>query len=151
MKTSNILLLGGAGLAVYYLTQLGVAGATVQFVFQSFQFQSLSQLQINVVVQNVSNAVLNLNAMSGSVYLNDNYIANVSYFPPSGQTAVQVPAASQIAIPFMASISILSLPGAIQNLINNVPGSGTYTFKITGQANINSLVVPFTLTYPVTL
>jgi Late embryogenesis abundant protein len=148
MKASTILLLGVGGLLAYNFAQLGVAGATVQFVMQTPSFISLTQLSVPVLVQNVSNASVNLNAMSGTVSINGNSLGNVSYFP-STPTVIQ-PTSQQI-VNFQASISLFNLPSTIQNLINNVPGSGTYTFTISGNANINSLIIPFTLSYPVTI
>lgn len=147
MKTST-LALGVGAVALYYFTQLGVAGATVQFVFNGFQFVSLSQLQIQVLVQNVSNASIQLAAMSGTATINGSNIANVSYFPP---TPTIIAATSQQIINFNASLNLLSLPSTIQNLANNTPGSGAYTIGVTGNANINNLIIPFTLTNSVTL
>jgi hypothetical protein len=148
MKTSTIALLAVGGGALYYFSQLGVAGATVQFVLGTPQFQSLSQLIIPITVQNVSNAVINLAAMSGQVTINGNSLGNVSYFPP---TPTQIAPTSQQIVNFTANINLFSLPSTIQNLVNNVQGSGAYTFVIDGNANINSLVIPFSLTQQVSI
>jgi hypothetical protein len=148
MKTGTVVLLGAAGIAAYYFAQLGVAGATVQFVFNGVQFQTLSQLQIQVIVQNVSNATVSFAAMTADIAVNGSSIGQASYFP-TPPTIIQ-PTSQQI-INLNVNLSLLNLPAAIANLVNNVPGSGAYNFTITGNANINSLVVPFTLNKTITI
>jgi hypothetical protein len=143
MKTNTIVLLAIGGGALYYFSQLGVAGATVQFVFSGVDMTRFPQLGIQVLVQNVSNATIQLAAMSGQATLNGNSLGNVAYFPP---TPALIAPTSQQLVNFTANLNLLSLPSTIQNLINT-PGSGAYNFAVTGNANINSLVIPFNLTY----
>lgn len=144
MKTGNLLLLGGAGLIIYYLSQLGVAGKTVQFVFKGVSFLSATKLQIQLMVQNVSNANITLNALTGDVTINGNELGSASTFTP-----VDIPGASQQQINLILDISILSLPSTIINLINQA--GNTLNFQVTGNANINSLVVPFSVQQAITI
>ena len=143
MKTSTIALLAVGGGALYYFSQLGVAGATVQFVFTGIDLSRFPQLGIQVLVQNVSNATLELDAMSGQASVNGNNLGTVSYFP--AQPAQILPRSQQI-INFSAGLNLLSLPSTVQNLLNT-PGSGPYNFALSGNANINGLVLPVNLTY----
>ena len=140
MKTGTVLLLGAAGLAVYYFEQLGVAGNTVQFVLNGISVKSLSDFQVQILVQNVSNASVRLAALSADITLNGMDIGNASFFPAQPQ---MIPGTSQQIVNIDVTPSILSLPGAIQNLLAN-PG-GSYDVAVKGNANINSLVLPFSI------
>ena len=147
MKTGTVLLLGGLAVGAYYLSQLGVAANTVNIVFNGATPASLTQWQLQVVVQNVSNAAVNLNALSGNVMLNGNNVGNVSYFPTA---PAQIAPTSQQVLNLQLNLNLLSLPTAIQNLIQS-PAGNTLNFEIVGNANINSLVLPFDVKYPVTM
>ena len=152
MKTGNVLLIGGLAAAVWYFGGLGIAGSTVQFVFQNVIPLSLTNFQIQILVQNISNAEVDLNAMSGQVFLNGNAIGNVSYFPSVPTTILPT---SQQLVTFSLDISILNLGPAIAQIItaftSQTQGSGTMNFEIKGNANINKLVIPFDLTNTISL
>lgn len=145
MKTAGVVAIAAALGGAYYLTQVGTAGATAQFVFESVQFSSLTKWNVMILVQNVSNARINLNALAADITLNGDDIGNASFFPP---TPAQIEPTSQQVVNLEVDLSILSLPGAIQDLISN-PGS-SYNFEVTGTANVNGFLVPFTLKKTIT-
>ncbi len=144
MKTGTILLLAGAGLVAYEFQQLGTASQTVQFQFAGVTFNGLTSLNVQLLIQNISNIQCTVNALSGQILLNDGQIGNISDFQP-----VNIAARSQQVINVIMSLNILSLPGAIQQLINN-PGS-SLDFEIIGNANVNGLILPFDLYKTVTV
>lgn len=144
MKTTNFLLLAGGAIAVYYFTQLNTAGATVNFVLNGVQILSPTRIGIQLLVQNVSNADITVYAMTGNVSINGNNVGAVSGFQQTdiGPTSQQV-------VNLVIDLSLLSLPSTIIALINQ-PGN-SYNFLVAGNANINHLVVPFTVSQQVTI
>lgn len=152
MKTGNLLLLAAGGIALVYFTGLGIAGNTVQFVFENVIPTSLTQFQIQILVQNISNAQVNLYAMDGTITLNGNPIGNVSYFPP--QPTPIMPTSQQLVI-FNVDLSILNLGPVITQIVqafsSQSAGAGKFDFEIKGNANINKLIIPFDLTNSISL
>jgi LEA14-like dessication related protein len=144
MKFSTIALLAvGAG-AVYYFAQLGTAGATANFILQGVQVKSLTKLNIQILAQNVSNADIQLNALTANVAINGNGVGGASTFTP-----VDIAPRSQQLINLELDLSVLSLPSTIMSLINQTGNS--YNFTVQGNANVNSLVVPFNLSQQITI
>jgi len=144
MKGSTIALLAvGAGV-VYYFSQLGTAGATANFVLQGVQVKSLTKLNIQIMAQNVSNANITLNALTANVSINGNSVGTASSFVP-----VDIAPTSQQLINVELDLSVLSLPSTIMSLINQTGNS--YNFTVQGNANVNNLVIPFSLSQQVTI
>lgn len=140
MKTSNLLIIGFGGLLVWEWFQKGVSAATVQLVINGFKFKSINDLQISFLVQNVGNAPININSMSGQVSVNGNFIGNVSYFPAQH---IPVGGNSQAPITVDFQPSFLSLPSAIKDLLQT--GSNNFTLTVTGNLNYDGIVLPFTV------
>jgi len=146
MKIPGIAILAvGAGV-LYYFSQLGVAGATVNFVFQGINFKSLSSLGVTIMVQNVSNAPLNLEAVSADISLNGDYIGNASFFPV---TPARIGPTSQMPVELIVNLSLLSLPGTVRDLIEHP--TSQFTAVVKGNANINNLVIPFSVDQTVSI
>lgn len=146
MKIPGIALLAIGGGIIYYFSQLGVAGATVNFVFNGINFKSLSSLGVTIMVQNVSNATLNLNALSADISLNGDYIGNAAFFPV---TPAQIAPTSQMPVELTVNLSLLSLPGTIRDLIEHP--TSQFTALVKGNANINNLVIPFSVDQTVSI
>lgn len=138
MKTGTVVLLGLAGLVLYEFQQLGTAVATVQFVFNGVQPKGLLKYTIQILVQNVSNATCQVNAMTGVVSINDNPVGNISDFQP-----VTVPGRGQQIVNIDLTVSVVELPSAVIDLLNN--SGGNLAFNVTGNANVNGLILPFSL------
>jgi|SRR5882724_5138309 len=144
MKTGTILLLAGAALVAYEFQQLGTAAQTVQIQLAGIQINSLTNYKVQLLIQNISNISCTVNALTGTITLNDSEIGNVSDFNP-----VVIPARAQQVINISLNPDLLSLPFAIQNLINN-PGI-PLDFEVIGNANVNGLILPFDLTKTITV
>lgn len=144
MKTTDVLLMAGVGLGVYYFQQLNVAGQTVQFVFSGVQILSVTKLQVQILVQNVSNASVTLKAITADVTINGNELGSASDF---NETVIGPTSQQQINL--ILDLSVLSLPGTILSLINQAGNS--FNFSVVGNANINSLVLPFSLNKSITI
>lgn len=138
MKVGTLLLIGLAGFAAIEFLNLGTAVATVQFVFSGVTVNNPLSYNIQILVQNVSNASCTLSALTGAVTVNDNPIGTISDF-----TAVVIPPTSQQTINVNLAVSALSLPSSIIDLVNN--SGGDLDFNVTGNANVNGLVLPFSL------
>lgn len=145
MKIGQILLAVGLVGAVVYFGNLGIGAADVQFVLGSVNIQSPTTIQITLIVQNVSNATFNINSMSGTVTLNGNVLGNVSAFPPA---PIVVAANTQVPINVTLNISLLSIPGVVQQLLSG--NSQQLNFIVAGNVNLNSLVVPFSVADTIT-
>ncbi len=138
MKATNILMLAAAGYVVYYLGNLGVATNTVNFVFQGVTVNSIKDFIINLTVQNVSNANINLNSLAGDIYLNGQPFANISDF-----TKRVIAANSQTNIQIHVAPNLSSIPATLFEAMTSKDKA--LNFHITGNANVNSLVLPFVL------
>jgi LEA14-like dessication related protein len=138
MKTGTVLLVGGGGLALWYLIQLGSAVGTVQIVFQGVQLKSLTHYVVTLTVQNISNISVDVNSMTGNVFLNGNSLASISDFDKR-----TVPANGQVNIDCEVSPDIFGIPGAVKDLVNG--GANILNFTATGNFNVNGIVLPFNL------
>ncbi len=147
MKTGTILLVAAAAGAAYYFEQLGVAGATIQINFAGVSFKSLTKLNLVFNIQNVSNAPVFVKALTADVTVNDNEIGSISAFPNG--TEGNIPATGQKTMNFDLDISLISLPGAVRDIINN--SGGQLNFEVIGNANVNALVLPFDLVKAINL
>jgi LEA14-like dessication related protein len=144
MKTSTFLLLGAGAYALYYLGNVGVATNTIQVIFSGVNIKSLTDYVVTMTVQNISNASLTVNAMSGNLLLNGNQVASMSDFTPR-----VIPAAGQVNIDIEITPNLLDIPSAIQNLIQT-PGQNL-VFTAVGNVNVSGLVLPFNLDKTITL
>lgn len=145
MKTGTVIAIGLGAAAVWYYSQLGVAAAVVQVVFSGVTIRSLTDYTLNFMIQNVSNATIELNSMTGVVSVNGNPLGNVSEFK-----LVQVPPNSQAPMNIDFEVSLLSLPGDIEDIVNNKSGNNNLDFKVVGNMNVNNLVLPLTVEQTVT-
>lgn len=144
MKTGTILLIGGAALAAYYFEQLGVAGATVQILFDGVQIKSLTKFTAQFRIQNVSNASVIVRALTGDITLNGSEVGNISMFDE-----YDIPATGQKVISVDFTPNLLALPQTVINAINN--SGGNLNFQVTGNMNVNTLVLPFSLQEGITV
>lgn len=140
MKIGGILLAAAVVGGIIYFGNLGIGAADVQFILGGVQIQGLTTIQVQLIVQNVSNADFKINSMSGTVTLNGNMLGNVSSFPA---TPIVVKANSQVPINVTLNLSLLSVPGVVQQLLAGT--NQQLNFVVTGNVNLNSLVVPFTV------
>jgi LEA14-like dessication related protein len=139
MKTSNIVLLGVGGyLVIRYFGNLGVAVNTISFILKTVNIKAVNNIQVILTVQNVSNANLTINSMAGDIMLNGEQFASISDF-----TQRMVPGNSAIDIPINVRPNYSNLPSYITSMLN---GQKNFDFTIQGNANVNGLVFPFSLT-----
>lgn len=143
MKTSTVLLLAGGAYGLYYISELGLATNTITVVFQGVNFQSLTSVQVNLLIQNITNASVTVNSMTGNLLMNGNQLAALSDF-----TQRVIPANGQVTVPINVSLSVLSLPGNIISL-TQLTGQ-TIDFTAVGNVNVSGLILPFNLDLPVT-
>jgi hypothetical protein len=140
MKAVTVALIAGAGIALWYLSGVAVAANSIQYSIAGIAFNSLTNWTITLNVQNVADTGFTLKALSGNVTLNGGAVGSLSDFSGS----VVVPPAGQVNIPIQFSLSLLSLPSTISDVISN--DSGSFDIGLTGNANVNGIVLPFNTT-----
>jgi hypothetical protein len=144
MKTSTVLF-GAAGLyLLWYISNLGTAANTIAIVFKTVILNSPLNYTVVLTVQNVSNVSAVIKSMTGELSLDSNAIASLSDFserivPPNGQ----------IDIPVTVNLSLIDLPGAIQNIVTS--GANELNFNVSGNVNLSSLILPFNLDKTITV
>lgn len=144
MKTSTVLF-GAVGLyLIWYISNLGTAVNTITVVFKTVIVNNPLSYTVILTVQNITNATLTVNSMTGQLNLNSEPMANLSDF-----TKRDVPANGQVDIPVTVNVSLLDLPEAIQNIITNQ--SNVLNFNVAGNVNLSGLIVPFNLNNTITL
>lgn len=140
MKTTNLLLIGAAGLGVWYYTGLGVSTGTLNLVFSGVKLNSINDWSVILTVQNVGNTALVVNSMSGNILLNNEQLGNISDF-----TKRTIPGNSQADVEVHIKPQLFNLSSQLQNIINN--RNAPLAFNINGNVNVNNLVLPFSLDY----
>lgn len=144
MKGSTLLILAVVAFAGYEFLQLGTAANTMQVVFSGVQVNGPLNYTLNLVVQNVSNAAINLNSLAADVTVNGNDLGNVSNFTP-----VVIQPNAQTPVNVTLAPSLLSIPGTVAALLNTPTGS--FDFKVVGNMNVNSLVLPLNVEKTITI
>lgn len=137
IDTGTAILLGLAGLAVYEYSQLGLAAADVQFLFQGVNVNSLSNVQVTMLVQNVSNTPIVLNSMTLDLSVNGQSIGNAAVFP---QVPITIQPNSQQPVAISITPDWLSIPSTVQSLIQS--NSPNVKFEAVGTANVNNIPFP---------
>lgn len=137
MKSTPIVLIAVGGVLLYTWVNRGISGATAEVIFDGFSIKNLNDFQITLRVQNVGNGDINVNALTGEVTVNDNFIGNVSDF-----NAVSVPARSERKVQVEFTPSFLSLPATILELIKTGVTSNIVV-AVKGNLNYNGIVLPF--------
>lgn len=138
MKTGTLLLVAGGVYLAYRAYELAEGTGTMQVVFKGVQVNSPLNYTVVLTAQNISNSPISVNSMTGNILLNGEQFASISDFTP-----VSVPANGQVDIPINVAPSLLSLPGDLQQLLQN--GGQTLDFTVQGNINASGFVLPFNL------
>ena len=144
MKPTMIALIAVGGYFAWKALGLGTAAATLNIVFAGVQMNSVTNYTLNFNIQNVTNTLINLNSLAGTVYLNGTNVGNVSTFTPVG-----IAANDQTSINLTMDLSIFGIGTAIYNLVNT--SGSVLNFEVKGNMNVSSLVLPFDVTNSVTI
>ena len=144
MKTGTVLLLAAGGLIAFHFLGLGVAGNTFQIVFAGVTPNNVFNYTLAFNVQNVSNTLVNLNSLAGTVFLNGQQVGSVSTFIPQG-----IPGNSQTPVNLTLDLSAFGLGTAVYQLVNT--SGSQMNFEVKGNMNVNGMVLPFDVTQSITL
>jgi LEA14-like dessication related protein len=136
MKTTTVALVAIGGFLAYQIFKVYNAVNTVQLVFNGITAQSVTTYTLNFIIQNVTNVAANLNAITGSVFMNGTNIGAISNFSP-----VAVPAAGQVSVNVTLQVSVLGLSSQLMSLLQN--GAAGATVEVKGNMNVDSLIIPF--------
>ena len=137
----NILLLIGGAAALFLLSRFRF-GQKAIFQLRSLRpGGSLLQPTINVelAVQNPTNTTIKIKSITGSISVNDRFLANVSAF---GDQTVGPNSESMLRL--VARPSALGVFESVRELLNAAAGQVSVTFS--GSANVDGIVVPITET-----
>ena len=143
MKKSIFWILAGAA-AIYLLAKKSLA-SKLQFSFKSFSTSgSLTSPKINIHLSalNPSNQSAKINSIVGELYVNDNFIGDVTSF-----TAQTINPNAESDVSFVIKPSLLSGFTLVKNLILNKAKG--YKFNFRGNANVNGIVVPINESYSI--
>lgn len=141
MKTSTILLLAGGALALFYFGNLAQAGNVLQYYIAAVDFTGLTTGRITLMVQNPSNASIDLNSMAGSITVNNATLGNISNFQ-----GAQIPANSQAPVVVQVALSLGTVLGTLFQALTQPNGATPLNFVISGNANINAgTIIPFSI------
>lgn len=138
MKFGTVVLVGGGIFLAWKAYQLAVGTGTLEVIFKDVRVNGPLNYTIILTAQNISDADITANSMTGNILLNGEQFASISNF-----TKTVIPANGQVDIPITVQPSLLDLPGNIQSLIQN--GGQTLDFTVTGNVNASGFVLPFTL------
>ena len=132
-----------------------IGGAAALFLLSRFRFGqkaifqlrslrpggSLLQPTINVelAVQNPTNTTIKIKSITGSISVNDRFLANVSAF---GDQTVAPNSESMLRL--VARPSALGVFESVRELLTAAAGQVSATFR--GSANVDGIVVPITET-----
>lgn len=144
MKVGSLLLLGAVVFLGYEALQINTAGNTLTVIFDDVQINGPLNYTIRLIALNVSNATLKLNSLAAGVTVNGKDLGMVTDFDP-----VIIAPNSQTPVNVQLRPSVLSIPGTVQALLSQP--TGTFDFKIDGNMNVNSLVLPLSVEKAITV
>jgi hypothetical protein len=138
MKKAFLWILGGAALLYFlkkstlinrvefYLNRVKVGGSLFRPV-----------IDIEMIVQNPTNAEADLKSIVGEVFVNDQFVARFSKFgsqkiDPNAQSIIQI-----TAVPVLTGVF-----SAVKDLLTQPKGSGVRV-RTSGTANVDRIVIPF--------
>lgn len=143
MKTQSLFLLALAGIGLYWFAQLGTAGNTAQLIFSGVTVNSPTNFTLHFIVQNISNATVKFNGLTGTVAVNGTVIGNISNFTP-----ITIQPVSQQNLNVNFQPNLLGVASEISQLFTT--GNQSLDFTINGNYNIDGFVLPFNLENAVT-
>lgn len=138
------LIIGGAVL-LYFNSQKNAAGHLIFFpgTITDMAFEDGTPVAyITVIVQNTSNATLQVNSIAANVFSNNTLIGNISQFQP-----ITIPGNSQVALPVKVTFFLM---GAVSDIINAFQlGHFSQTLVFDGQVNVGGVQGALKLSYKV--
>lgn len=139
------LLIIGGGILLYFNAQKSAAGHLIFFpgTITGMEWEDGSPVAyVTIIVQNTSNATLNLNSIAANVFANNILIGNISKFQPA-----VIPGNSQVAIPVKLTFFLL---GAVNDIISSFQlGHFSQSLVIDGRVNVGGVQADLNLTYKV--
>jgi LEA14-like dessication related protein len=134
-------LLGG-GIALWYFTKLKKASDAIKVNLANLKLSkgsglSLPSLRMDFQIQNPTNTTVNVLGIVGDIYINGEYVANVSNL-----NKVQIPANGDIIYPVTVKASILDALPAILNLVKTRGQGQGLQVKASLNVNVDNILYP---------
>lgn len=135
----NFIWIAAAAAAIYFILRKSSFAKNLIFSFNNIKpvGKLLSpELIITLSVQNPTNQVATIKAISGTLYLSDKAISNISNF---NQQTIQPQMESLIS--FSARPGIIGIANVLREIYTGTK-SKQYTFKFIGTANVDGVLLP---------
>lgn len=135
----NFIWIAAAAAAIYFIIRKSSFAKNLIFSFNNIKPVGKlykPELIITLAVQNPSNQAAKITAISGTLYLSDKAISNISSF----NQQIILPQ-SESLISFTARPGVIGIANVIKDLFNGVKNK-QYVFKFVGTANVNGILLP---------
>lgn len=145
-KTAVVLLVGAGLLAWSFLSKANVINA-LKILIQRIkvEFSGLSPvITLVVLVQNPTSDKFTVYSLAGDVFVNNNYIGNVSMF-----TKTEIIGNSQTEIPLTIKLSIVSMISNIVDIVTGKSAGGGGVVGLSGTINIDNASIPVNIAYKI--
>lgn len=131
------LLLVGSGVYYFYSKSIAAKSLSVNLSSVSLNpitFGNAPTLNVSFSILNPSNFALNVNSLKGNLYINNNFIGNVT-----NSIVTKLPAHTSTTYTVLVTVSVLDIFNSILDIIRN--GTG-FTAKFDGTVNGEGLNFP---------
>ena len=135
----NFIWIAAAAAAIYFIIRKSSFAKNLIFSFNNIKPVGKwwqPELIITLSVQNPTNQVATIRAISGTLYLSDKAISNISNF---NQQNIQPQMESLIS--FSARPGVVGIANVIKEIFSGTK-SKQYTFKFIGSANVEGVLLP---------
>lgn len=138
----NVLTIGLVAAVFYVISRMSFKNSA-QFTIKGISLKGTS-INVDVNVQNPTGANINLKSLSGKLYANNQYLANVNSFDP-----VLIKGNSQTDLVLNFIPSALGVFSTIKTFFTDAISirRKPIVFKFDGSANIDGFTIPFITDY----
>ena len=135
----NFIWIAAAAAAIYFIIRKSSFAKNLIFTFNNIKPVGQwykPELIITLSVQNPSNSTAKITAISGTLYLSDKAISNISSF-----TQQIIQPQSESLISFSARPGVLGVVNILKDLFLGTKNK-KYNFKFIGTANVDGILLP---------
>jgi LEA14-like dessication related protein len=146
MPKLGVALIVGAGLILWsFISKSNVINSLRILINRiHVEFSGLSPvITLYIVVQNPTNDTFTIYSLAGDVYVNGNFVGNVSNF-----TKFTVERNSQLEVPIVLKLSIVSLISQVVDIVTGKSAAGG-TVQLRGNINLDNQQFPVDIAYKI--
>lgn len=133
----NLLWIAGGAAAIYFLSRISLGKKALFFLrgIRPSGSPLAPVINLDMGVQNPTNQEITIKSITGSIYVNDKYLANVSAFGDQ-----KIGANQESILKLSARPSAIGVFQSIRELLTTPIGN--ISTKFVGSANVDGLVIP---------